>query len=157
MTTAPPPPRPERHAVARWRRHRCAYMARQAGVDLADVTGHGPDGIITREDLAAHLATGTGGRRALPAARRGTPVRGVQKHMAEAMVRSVADGAAGLRVPDGRRHADGGAGRSAPRANRHFEGLHVTPLAVVARAVVLALRVHPTLELVVGRAPPARS
>ena len=32
------------------------FMARQNGVDLADVTGHGPDGIITREDLAAHLA-----------------------------------------------------------------------------------------------------
>ena len=31
-------------------------MARQNGVDLADVAGHGPDGIITREDLAAHLA-----------------------------------------------------------------------------------------------------
>lgn len=31
-------------------------MARQNGVDLADVAGHGPDGIITREDLAAHIA-----------------------------------------------------------------------------------------------------
>ena len=31
------------------------YAARQAGVDLADVAGHGPDGIVTREDLAAHL------------------------------------------------------------------------------------------------------
>ena len=27
-----------------------------SGVDLAHVTGHGPDGLITREDLAAHLA-----------------------------------------------------------------------------------------------------
>jgi pyruvate dehydrogenase E2 component (dihydrolipoamide acetyltransferase) len=32
------------------------------------------------------------------------------------------------------------------RSNRHFAGLHVTPLAVVARAVVLALREHPSLN-----------
>ncbi len=32
------------------------FMARQQGVDLADVAGHGPGGIVTREDLAAHLA-----------------------------------------------------------------------------------------------------
>ena len=47
------------------------FMARQNGVDLADVTGHGPGGIITREDLAAHLAGGTErSRRALAQARR---------------------------------------------------------------------------------------
>ena len=33
-------------------------MARQNGIDLADVTGHGPGGVITREDLAAHLTRG---------------------------------------------------------------------------------------------------
>jgi pyruvate dehydrogenase E2 component (dihydrolipoamide acetyltransferase) len=32
------------------------------------------------------------------------------------------------------------------RRNQRFEGLRVTPLAVVARAVVLALRDHPTLN-----------
>ena len=32
------------------------------------------------------------------------------------------------------------------RANRHFEGLRVTPLAVAARAVVLALRDNPALN-----------
>ena len=31
------------------------FMARQNGIDLADVTGHGPGGVITREDLAAHI------------------------------------------------------------------------------------------------------
>ena len=48
------------------------FMARQNGVDLAEVTGHGPGGIITREDLAAHLAGPEGGDGArTPAARRG--------------------------------------------------------------------------------------
>ena len=54
------------------------------------VTGHGPGGVITREDLAAHLA---GARPCAPGGERRearTPVRGVQKHMAEAMMRSVA-------------------------------------------------------------------
>lgn len=32
------------------------------------------------------------------------------------------------------------------RHNRRFEGLHVTPLAIVARAVVLALPEHPSLN-----------
>ena len=72
------------------------FMARQNGVDLADVTGNGPGGIITREDLAAHLA-GSGlsaadepERRPEPERESRTPVRGVQKRMAEAMTRSVA-------------------------------------------------------------------
>ena len=47
------------------------FMARQSGVDLTDVTGHGPGGVITREDLAAHLAAG----RRPPPARRGPPLR----------------------------------------------------------------------------------
>ena len=72
-------------------------------------------------------------------------MRGVQKHMAEAMVRSVAtapqacvfltvDATPTVELVDRLRH------------NRRFEGLHVTPLAVVARAVVLALHDHPSLN-----------
>ncbi len=123
------------------------YAARQAGVDLAEVAGHGPDGIVTREDLAAHLeleslvpaAVGSTGRETR------TPVRGVQKHMAEAMVRSVAEAPQACvfltvdvtpTVELVRRL----------RANRHFEGLHVTPLALAARAMVLALELHPALN-----------
>ena len=119
------------------------FMARQRGVDLAEVTGHGPGGIITREDLAAHLA-GTPGDGA-PGLETRAPVRGVQKHMAEAMVRSVAtapqacvfltvDATATVQLVD------------RLREHRDFEGLHVTTLALVARAVVLALRDHPTLN-----------
>jgi pyruvate dehydrogenase E2 component (dihydrolipoamide acetyltransferase) len=121
------------------------YAARQAGVDLAEVAGHGPDGLVTREDLAAHLESiapppsGASGRETR------TPVRGLQKHMAEAMVRSVtsAPQACVFLTVD-----------VTPtmelvqrlRANRHFEGLHVTPLALAARAVVLALELHPALN-----------
>jgi pyruvate dehydrogenase E2 component (dihydrolipoamide acetyltransferase) len=121
------------------------FMARQNGVDLAEVSGHGPGGIITREDLAAHLAGSANDVNDASERETREPVRGVQKHMAEAMVRSVAtapqacvfltvDATSTVELVDRLRH------------NRRFEGLHVTPLAVVARAVVLALHEHPTLN-----------
>ncbi len=125
------------------------FMARQEGVDLADVTGGGPGGIVTREDLAAYLASDRA--EAPPAAperddrESRAPVRGVQKHMAEAMVRSVTtapqacvflsrDVTATMELVE------------RLRAHRHFEGVRITPLAVVARAMVLALREHPALN-----------
>ena len=119
------------------------FMARQHGVDLAEVNGNGPGGIITREDLAAHLS----GSAARDGSERETraPVRGIQKHMAEAMTRSRAtapqacvfltvDATSTVELVD------------RLRRNRRFEGLHVTPLAVVARAVVLVLPEHPSLN-----------
>ena len=91
------------------------FMARQQGVDLADVAGHGPDGIITREDLAAHLADGPVPRPSRDGPGRESRVAGPWR--AEAHGRGdgpqCGHGAPGLRVPHGRRHADGGAGRSA--------------------------------------------
>ena len=125
------------------------FMARQRGVDLADVTGRGPGGIVTREDLAAYLASGRG------EARRGvrdggdresrTTVRGVQKHMAEAMVRSVTTAPQACVFLSCDVTATLGL-VARLRVHRHFEGVHVTPLAVVARAMVLALREHPALN-----------
>jgi 2-oxoisovalerate dehydrogenase E2 component (dihydrolipoyl transacylase) len=139
-STATPPPAGARPLAAPPVR----FMARQNGVDLADVAGHGPGGIITREDLAAHMA-GTPGANADGDRETRAPVRGVQKHMAEAMVRSVATAPQACvfltvdvtptvqLVERLRRH-------------RHFDGVRVTPLAIVARAVVLALRDHPALN-----------
>jgi 2-oxoisovalerate dehydrogenase E2 component (dihydrolipoyl transacylase) len=116
------------------------FIARQHGVDLADVTGHGPGGVITRDDLAAHLAGSSG-----PARETRAPVRGVQKHMAEAMVRSVATApqACVFLTVDVTPTVD-----LVERLRQHprFEGIHLTPLAVVARAAVLALGDHPTLN-----------
>ena len=122
------------------------FMARQHGVDLATVTGNGPGGIITREDLA--VPPGPRGGTQAPARHEResrAPVRGVQKHMAEAMVRSVATApqACVFLTVDVTPTVQL-VGRL--RENRHFAGLHVTPLAVVARAVVLALPDHPALN-----------
>ena len=123
------------------------FMARQNGIDLADVTGHGPGGVITREDLAAHVAgvavaaqPGEG-----PGRESRTPVRGIQKHMAAAMVRSVATApqACVFLTLDVTPTVDL---VERLRANRHFDGVRITPLAVVARAMVLALRDAPALN-----------
>jgi pyruvate dehydrogenase E2 component (dihydrolipoamide acetyltransferase) len=132
------------------------FMARQEGVDLAEVTGHGPDGIITRDDLAAHLAGATGTTATAPAETvepagsvpgRETrlPVRGIQKRMAEAMVRSVATAPQAcvfltLDVTATSELVE------RLRQNRHFEGTRVTMLTVVARAALLALRDHAALN-----------
>ena len=143
------------------------FMARQEGVDLGDVVGHGPGGIITRADLAAHLAgaptpavapvpgrapvaahlAGTTTQAAAPVPGRETrsPVRGIQKHMAEAMLRSVATApqACVFLTLDVTSTTDL---VERLRRNRHFEGAHVTMLTLVARAVLLALREHAALN-----------
>jgi pyruvate dehydrogenase E2 component (dihydrolipoamide acetyltransferase) len=128
-------------------------MARREGVDLADVTGHGPGGIITREDLAAHMAGATPMQAAtpmqtaapVPGRETRSPVRGIQKHMAEAMVRSVTTAPQAcvfltLDVTATSELVD------RLRRNRHFDGVRVTMLTVVARAVLFALRDHAALN-----------
>jgi pyruvate dehydrogenase E2 component (dihydrolipoamide acetyltransferase) len=124
------------------------FMARQQGVDLAEVTGHGPGGVITRDDLAAHIAAGSAtapGGAADPGRETRAPVRGVQKHMADAMVRSVAT------APQACVFLSVDVTPTSElierlRANRHFEGTRVTHLTLAARAVVLALGRHPALN-----------
>jgi pyruvate dehydrogenase E2 component (dihydrolipoamide acetyltransferase) len=138
---APPPPSPS--AARPLAAPPVRFMARQQGVDLADVTGHGPGGIITREDLAAHLATSSPAVESARETRR--PVKGVQKHMADAMVRSAttAPQACVFLTVDVTPTSDLLAHL---RTNQRFEGVKLTMLTVAARAVVLALRDHPALN-----------
>ncbi|HEX4127111.1 MAG TPA: dihydrolipoamide acetyltransferase family protein [Acidimicrobiales bacterium] len=142
-TRPPPVPRPPTRPLAA---PPVRFMARQNGIDLEDVAGHGSGGIITREDLAAHLAGGATHDRSNHSDRETrAPVRGVQKHMAEAMVRSVATApqACVFLTVDATPTVEL---MERLRDNRHFEGLHVTALAVIARALVLALPRHPALN-----------
>jgi 2-oxoisovalerate dehydrogenase E2 component (dihydrolipoyl transacylase) len=119
------------------------FMARQQGVDLADVTGHGPGGIVTREDLAAHLAAGAPPLQAGRETR--TPVKGVQKHMADAMVRSATTAPqACVFLSVDVTPTSALLGRL--RENSRFDGVRLTMLIVTARAVVLALRDHAALN-----------
>jgi 2-oxoisovalerate dehydrogenase E2 component (dihydrolipoyl transacylase) len=67
-------------------------MARDLGVDLADVTGTGENGLITREDVQ-NYASSTAAPAEAPATAAApretrTPIKGVRKHTAAAMVAS---------------------------------------------------------------------
>jgi pyruvate dehydrogenase E2 component (dihydrolipoamide acetyltransferase) len=142
-TPSPPPSTPSPRGSRPLAAPPVRFMARQHGVDLADVTGHGPGGIITRDDLAAHVANSVPPGDDERETR--SPVKGVQKHMADAMVRSAttAPQACVFLTVDVTPTSDL-LGRL--RANRRFDGVKLTMLTVAARAVVLALRDHPTLN-----------
>ncbi len=132
-------------------------MARDLGIDLSGLAGSGPNGSITRDDVERAAAVGTGGPvPALGLARLGgtlaagereerLPIRGVRKHTAAAMVASAftaphvteflqiditetMTAAARLRIlPD-------------------FEGVRVSPLLLVARALIIAAGRHPLIN-----------
>ncbi len=130
------------------------FMARQVGVDLADVAGHGPGGIITRDDLAAHLGDRSGSAESVRSEetpereqpeRTRSAVTGIQKRMAEAMVRSVAE------APQACVFLSVDVSESTAlverlRASRRFEGVRVTVLGLVAKSVLRALEQHPELN-----------
>ncbi|MHC6591203.1 dihydrolipoamide acetyltransferase family protein [Arthrobacter sp. C152] len=133
-------------------------LARDLGVDLADVAGTGPGGLITREDvqaLAGHAnepaAAPVSEPASAPAAARAgeretrTPIKGVRKHTAAAMVRSAftaphatefltIDVTPGIELLDRLRNS------------RDFAGLKLTPLTLAAKAVLVALRRNPALN-----------
>ena len=136
-------------------------LAKDLGISLAELTGSGPDGSITRDDVhqaagdttvrSAQMVSGNGTGAATTAAApsRGgeerIPIRGVRKHMAAAMVASaftaphvteflqvdVTETMAALRRV-----------RDLPE----FSGLRVSPLLFVARALIVAAGRHPLIN-----------
>ena len=128
-------------------------LAKQLGVDLALVEGTGESGLITRADVEAY-AERVGP--AAPAAPRPaptapgerttrTPIRGVRKHTAEAMVRSAftAPHVTTFLTVDVTATTDL---VSSLRADKALEGHKIGILAIVAKAVCLALARHPGLN-----------
>lgn len=125
-------------------------LAHRLGVDIEQVTGHGPDGLVTREDVEG-AASGVSMRppEADSSTRGGEdrriPVQGVRRRTAEAMVASAftaphvtvwttIDVTPTMELLD----------RIA--ATPEAAGIRVTILAAVARATCLALRRHPELN-----------
>ncbi len=139
-------------------------LARLRGIDLASLTGSGAGGVITREDVleepadpgAGGATTGRGARPGgsapdLPgeydarARERRVPVRGVRKATAQAMVASA------FTAPHTSARITVDATRTVKlldrlRADRSFEGVHVSPLLVLARAMCLAVARHPEIN-----------
>jgi pyruvate dehydrogenase E2 component (dihydrolipoamide acetyltransferase) len=130
-------------------------LARDHGVDLALVTGTGPAGLITREDVQEFLRLGSAGQAALPAGQvraggegeRETrmPIKGVRKHTAAAMVSSA------FTAPHVTEFLTVDVTPTMEllaklRGTRTFSGLKLTPLTLAAKAVLIALRRNPSLN-----------
>jgi pyruvate dehydrogenase E2 component (dihydrolipoamide acetyltransferase) len=117
-------------------------LAKDLGVDLAEVPATGP--IVTRADVEAYVAARPG-QVSIDVTGERVPVRGVRKAMAEAMVTSVrtAPHATVWLTLDVSRTVE-----FIARLTREadFAGLRVTPTAIVAKAVCLAMRHTPGLN-----------
>jgi 2-oxoisovalerate dehydrogenase E2 component (dihydrolipoyl transacylase) len=130
--------------------------AKDRGVDLSDVTGSGEGGIISREDVDRHVehaagATGLAGAAPYqPSARPGEretriPVKGVRKMTAQAMVASA------FTAPHVTEFITVDVTRTMKlverlRADREFRDVKVSPLLLVAKALLIAARRNPGIN-----------
>lgn len=137
-------------------------LARDLGVDLGGLTGSGPGGSVTREDVAR--AADEARTRSVPAqdapddqphaiaglsqgaaAEERIPVRGVRKHTAAAMVASAFTAphvTEFLQVDVTETMAAVRRARDLPE----FSGVKVSPLLFVAKALLVAARRHPMIN-----------
>lgn len=134
-------------------------LAKDLGVDLEAVTGTGERGLITREDVRNFVGGGDlpaaaqelagvlpQNLAAAPGARETrTPIKGVRKFTAAAMVSSAftAPHVTEFLTIDVTPTMELLARLKASRA---FAGYKLTPLTLVSKAVLIALRNHPTLN-----------
>jgi len=127
-------------------------LARDLGVDLTTVLPSGPDGTVTREDVQAALAGDRPAAAAAPAASAGAegretriPIRSVRRATAQAMVKSA------FTAPHVTEWVSVDVTRSMDlldtlAARREFRDLKLSPLTLVAKAVLLGVRRHPDIN-----------
>jgi 2-oxoisovalerate dehydrogenase E2 component (dihydrolipoyl transacylase) len=131
-------------------------LAKDLGVDLTSLAGSGPHGAVTREDVQAAdrgavVSTGStvGGPRpaALGDGQREwrEPIKGVRRMMGQAMVQSA------FSAPHVTEWVTVDATRTMElverlKARREFRDVRVSPLLVLARAVMLAMRRTPEIN-----------
>jgi pyruvate dehydrogenase E2 component (dihydrolipoamide acetyltransferase) len=119
-------------------------LARDLGVDLADVPGSGPDGVVTRDDVEAFAATGAQAPSARPtAAEERIPVKGVRKAVAEKMTVSRRE------IPEATSWVDVDATplmELRAQLNASQDEVKVSPLALILRACVAGLLRFPELN-----------
>jgi 2-oxoisovalerate dehydrogenase E2 component (dihydrolipoyl transacylase) len=119
-------------------------LARDLGVDLAALTGTGPQGSITRDDVQRALEAPTR-QPAVTGREQRIPVKGVRKLTAENMVASA------FTAPHVTEFLTVDVTRSVRaldrlRAHREWRDVRVSPLLLVAKAVLLAIRRHPMVN-----------
>lgn len=131
-------------------------IARDLGIDLADVVATGSRGEVTREDLVSYQAQrdaeldkadGFWGAAGKPQDQRieRIPVKGVRKATAKAMVDSA------FSAPHVSIFVDVDASRTMEfvkrlKASRDFEGIKVSPLLILAKAVIWAAARNPSVN-----------
>ncbi|MGK5680005.1 dihydrolipoamide acetyltransferase family protein [Actinoplanes sp. URMC 104] len=133
-------------------------LARDLGIDLATLTGSGPLGSVTREDVQLAAAGATQAQAAAPAVtpapaaavydasrEQRIPVKGVRKLTAENMVASA------FTAPHVTEFLTVDATRTMKaldklKARREFRDVRLSPLLLVAKAVLLAVRRHPMVN-----------
>jgi pyruvate dehydrogenase E2 component (dihydrolipoamide acetyltransferase) len=131
-------------------------IARDLGIDLADVVPTGARGEVTREDLVSYQAQRDAeldkadsfwGKTGRPQEQRieRIPVKGVRKATAKAMVESA------FSAPHVSIFVDVDASRTMEfvkrlKASRDFEGIKVSPLLILAKAVIWAAARNPSVN-----------
>ncbi len=166
VTPGTPAPSGPRNGHGRLAKPPVRKLARDLGVDLSQLSGTGPHGTVTRDDIARGVQTPalsrpaeTGpaaaqtatpapspARAAAPREER-IPVRGVRKHIAEAMVASAFTAPHVTEFLD----VDVTATMEAVQRVRElddFSELRVSPLLFVARALLVAVARHPMVNSV---------
>lgn len=119
-------------------------MAKELGIDLATVTGSGPQGSITREDILAAQGAPQAPVAAGPREER-VPVKGVRKATAAAMSGSA------FTAPHVTEFLQVDVTRTMETVKRlrelpEFADVKVSPLLLVARALLTAVRRHPMVN-----------
>jgi len=123
-------------------------LARDLGIDVQTLHGTGPDGAITRSDVEAAADTSRVGAPVRPLPRSGEEriaIRGVRKATAQAMVESV------FTVPHVTEFTTVDVTRSMRAVVRlrelpEFAEIKVTPLLLVAKAILLGLERYPMVN-----------
>ena len=124
-------------------------LAKDLGVDLHGLSGSGPGGVITREDVEQALAAPAAPAAAAPASsgarERRVPIKGVRKATAQAMVDSAftAPHVTEFLTVDVTPMMEL---RARLKGTPQFRDVKLTPLAFAAKAVVLATRRTPDVN-----------
>ena len=135
------------------------FAAKHSGVDLAEVPATGPRGQVTRDDLEQYLSRsaaeqapepevtvgGSAGAGTIMLDEERTPIKGVRKHTAAAMVQSAftAPHVTEFITVDVTPAVDL---LAQLKESKHFRTVRITPLALVAKALLVALRSNPSLN-----------
>jgi pyruvate dehydrogenase E2 component (dihydrolipoamide acetyltransferase) len=139
----PQPPVPAAAATPTLAKPPVRKLARELGVDLAALTGSGPNGSITRDDVQQAIAAPSTPSTEVREHR--VPVKGVRKLIAENMVTSA------FTAPHVTEFLTVDVTRSMRaldrlRAQPGWHGVKVSPLLLVAKAVLVAVGRHPMVN-----------